>query len=318
MKWHRKDLLDLESLSPEEITMVLDTAKSFREVLDRPIKKVPILRGKTIVNMFFEPSTRTSSSFDMAAKRLMADTVNISPKTSAVTKGETLLDTARNLEAMKIDLVVIRHSSSGAPHFLAKRIKAGVVNAGDGQHAHPTQGLLDMFTMREKRGSLSGLNVLIVGDVTHSRVARSNIHGLTKLGARVAVCGPSTLIPIGIEQLGVKVFYKLEEALEWADVVNILRLQLERQKKGLLPTLREYSRLFCVTEERLRRAKPDVTIMHPGPMNRGVEIDPRVADGKRSVILDQVTNGVAVRMAVLYLLSGGEVAAVAEVTKKEA
>lgn len=318
MKWSRKDLLDLESLSAGELAMVLDTARSFREVLDRPIKKVPILRGKTIVNMFFEPSTRTSSSFDMAAKRLMADTVNISPKTSAVTKGETLLDTARNLEAMKIDLVVIRHSSSGAPHFLARRIKAGVVNAGDGQHAHPTQGLLDMFTMREKRGKLEGLNVLIVGDVTHSRVARSNIHGLTKLGARVAVCGPSTLIPIGIEELGVKVFYKLEEALEWADVVNILRLQLERQKKGLLPTLREYSRLFCVTEERLKRAKPDVTIMHPGPMNRGVEIDPRVADGARSVILDQVTNGVAVRMAVLYLLSGGEVAAVAEATRKEA
>lgn len=318
MKWSRKDLLDLESLSADELTMVLDTAKSFREVLDRPIKKVPILRGRTIVNMFFEPSTRTSSSFDMAAKRLMADTVNISPKTSAVTKGETLLDTARNLEAMRIDLVVIRHSSSGAPHFLAKRIRAGVVNAGDGQHAHPTQGLLDMFTMREKRGRLEGLNVLIVGDVTHSRVARSNIHGLTKLGAQVAVCGPSTLIPIGIEQLGVKVFYKLEEALEWADVVNILRLQLERQKSGLLPTLREYSRMFCVTEERLKRAKPDVTIMHPGPMNRGVEIDPRVADGKRSVILDQVTNGVAVRMAALYLLSGGEVAAVAEVTRKEA
>lgn len=317
MKWSRKDLLDLESLTAEEITMVLDTAKSFREVLDRPIKKVPILRGKTIVNMFFEPSTRTSSSFDMAAKRLMADTVNISPKTSAVTKGETLLDTARNLEAMKIDLVVIRHSSSGAPHFLAKRIKAGVVNAGDGQHAHPTQGLLDMFTMREKRGKLEGLNVLIVGDVTHSRVARSNIHGLRKLGTKVAVCGPSTLIPIGIEELGVRVFYRLEEALEWADVVNILRLQLERQKKGLLPTLREYSRLFCVTEERLKRAKPDVTIMHPGPMNRGVEIDPKVADGKRSVILDQVTNGVAVRMAVLYLLSGGEVAAVAEATRKE-
>ncbi len=317
MKWNRKDLLDLESLSAGEINMVLDTAKSFREVLDRPIKKVPILRGRTVVNMFFEPSTRTSSSFDMAAKRLMADTVNISPKTSAVTKGETLLDTARNLEAMKIDLVVIRHSSSGAPHFLARRIKAGVVNAGDGQHAHPTQGLLDMFTMRERRGKLSGLNVLIVGDVTHSRVARSNIHGLTKLGAKVAVCGPSTLIPIGIEELGVKIFYKLEEALEWADVVNILRLQLERQKKGLLPTLREYSRLFCVTEERLKGAKPDVTIMHPGPMNRGVEIDPKVADGTRSVILDQVTNGVAVRMAVLYLLTGGEVAAVAEATRKE-
>ncbi len=317
MKWTRKDLLDLESLAPEEITMVLDTARSFREVLDRPIKKVPILRGRTIVNMFFEPSTRTSSSFDMAAKRLMADTVNISPKTSAVQKGETLLDTARNLEAMKIDLVVIRHSSSGAPHFLAKRIKAGVVNAGDGQHAHPTQGLLDMFTIREKRGRIAGLNVLIVGDITHSRVARSNIHGLTKLGASVGVCGPSTLIPIGIEKLGVKVFYDLDQALKWADVVNILRLQLERQKKGLLPTLREYSRMFGVTEERLKQAKPDVTIMHPGPMNRGVEIDPRVADGSRSVILDQVTNGVAVRMAVLYLLSGGEVAAVAEATRKE-
>jgi aspartate carbamoyltransferase catalytic subunit len=317
MKWSRKDLLDLESLSVEEITMLLDTARSFREVLDRPIKKVPILRGKTIVNMFFEPSTRTSSSFDMAAKRLMADTVNISPRTSAVTKGETLLDTARNLEAMRIDLVVIRHSSSGAPHFLAKRIKAGVVNAGDGQHAHPTQGLLDIFTMREKRGRIEGLKVLIVGDVTHSRVARSNIHGLKKLGAEVAVCGPSTLIPVGIEELGARVFHKIEEALEWADVVNILRLQLERQKKGLLPTLREYSRMFCVTEERLKAAKPDVTIMHPGPMNRGVEIDPRVADGARSVILDQVTNGVAVRMAALYLLSGGD-APLSEAIRKEA
>ncbi|HTY09353.1 MAG TPA: aspartate carbamoyltransferase catalytic subunit, partial [Candidatus Edwardsbacteria bacterium] len=256
--------------------------------------------------------------FDMAAKRLMADTVNISPKTSAVTKGETLLDTARNLEAMKIDLVVIRHSASGAPHFLASRIKAGVVNAGDGQHAHPTQGLLDMYTMREKRGRLEGLNVLIVGDVTHSRVARSNIHGLTKMGARVTVCGPSTLIPPGIEALGVTVSYDLDEAIRHADVVNVLRLQLERQKKGLLPSLREYSLLFCVTEERMKRAKPDVTIMHPGPMNRGVEIDPRVADGVRSVILDQVTNGVAVRMAVLYLLSGGEPATVAEAMRKEA
>ncbi len=317
MKWNRKDLLDLESLSAAEIGMLLDTARSFREILDRPIKKVPILRGKTIVNMFFEPSTRTSASFDMAAKRLMADTVNISPKTSAVQKGETLLDTARNLEAMKIDLVVIRHSASGAPHFLASRIRAGVVNAGDGQHAHPTQGLLDMYTIREKRGRLDGLNVLIVGDVTHSRVARSNIHGLTKLGARVTVCGPSTLIPPGIEQLGVKVSYDLDEAIRGADVVNVLRLQLERQKKGLLPSLREYSLLFCVTEERLKRAKPDVTIMHPGPMNRGVEIDPQVADGAHSVILDQVTNGVAVRMAVLYLLSGGE-GQLAEAIKKEA
>lgn len=317
MKWTKKDLLDLESLSAAEIGMVLDTAKSFREVLDRPIKKVPILRGKTIVNMFFEPSTRTSSSFDMAAKRLMADTVNISPKTSAVTKGETLLDTARNLEAMKIDLVVIRHSASGAPHFLASRIGAGVVNAGDGQHAHPTQGLLDMYTMREKRGRLEGLEVLIVGDVTHSRVARSNIHGLTKMGARVTVCGPPTLIPPGIERLGVAVSYDLDEAIRHADVVNVLRLQLERQKKGLLPSLREYSLLFCVTEERMKLAKPDITIMHPGPMNRGVEIDPQVADGAQSVILDQVTNGVAVRMAVLYLLSGGQ-GQLAEAITKEA
>jgi aspartate carbamoyltransferase catalytic subunit len=296
--------------------MVLDTARSFREILDRPIKKVPILRGKTIVNMFFEPSTRTSASFDMAAKRLMADTVNISPKTSAVTKGETLLDTARNLEAMKIDLVVIRHASSGAPHFLASRIKAGVVNAGDGQHAHPTQGLLDMFTMREKRGALQGLSVLIVGDITHSRVARSNIHGLVKMGAKVSVCGPPTLVPPGIERLGVTVHYDLDAAIAGADVINVLRLQLERQKKGLLPSLREYSRLFCVDRERLKRAKPDVTVMHPGPMNRGVEIDPAVADGARSVILDQVTNGVAVRMAVLYLLSGGE-ASLSDAIRKE-
>jgi aspartate carbamoyltransferase catalytic subunit len=317
MKWNKKDLLDLESLSAEEMNMILDTAKSFREVLNRPIKKVPILRGKTIVNMFFEPSTRTSASFDMAAKRLMADTVNISPKTSAVQKGETLLDTARNLEAMKIDLVVMRHSSSGAPHFLASRIRAGVVNAGDGQHAHPTQGLLDMFTIKEKRGGIEGLKVLIVGDVTHSRVARSNINGLLKLGAQVSVCGPSTLIPIGIEQLGVKVYYNLDEAIPQADVVNVLRLQLERQKKGLLPSLREYSLHFCLDKERMAKAKGDVTIMHPGPMNRGVEIDPDVADGERSVILDQVTNGVAVRMAVLYLLSGGD-ATLAEAIKKEA
>ena len=317
MKWTKKDLLDLESLNREEISMVLDTARSFREILDRPVKKVPILRGKTVVNMFFEPSTRTSASFDMAAKRLMADTVNISPKTSAVQKGETLLDTARNLEAMKIDLVVIRHMSSGAPHFLASRIKSGVINAGDGQHAHPTQGLLDMYTIREKRGKLEGLNVLIVGDVTHSRVARSNIHGLIKMGARVSVCGPSTLIPMGIQDLGVKVYYDLDQALAEADVVNVLRLQLERQKKGLLPSLREYSQLFCVTGERLKKAKPDVTIMHPGPMNRGVEIEPAVADGASSVILAQVTNGVAVRMAVLYLLSGGE-GSLSEAIKKEA
>jgi len=317
MKWTKKDLLDLESLNREEISMVLDTARSFREILDRPVKKVPILRGKTVVNMFFEPSTRTSASFDMAAKRLMADTVNISPKTSAVQKGETLLDTARNLEAMKIDLVVIRHMSSGAPHFLASRIKSGVINAGDGQHAHPTQGLLDMFTMREKRGQLEGLNVLIVGDVTHSRVARSNIHGLIKMGARVSVCGPSTLIPMGIQDLGVKVYYDLDKALAEADVVNVLRLQLERQKKGLLPSLREYSQLFCVTEDRLKKAKPGITVMHPGPMNRGVEIEPAVADGASSVILDQVTNGVAVRMAVLYLLSGGE-GSLSEAIKKEA
>jgi aspartate carbamoyltransferase catalytic subunit len=316
-KWNRKDLLDLESLSAEEMNMILDTARSFREVLNRPIKKVPILRGKTIVNMFFEPSTRTSASFDMAAKRLMADTVNISPKTSAVQKGETLLDTARNLEAMKIALVVMRHSSSGAPHFLASRIKAGVVNAGDGQHAHPTQGLLDMFTIKEKRGGFEGLNVLIVGDITHSRVARSNINGLIRMGAKVSVCGPSTLVPVGIEQLGVKVYYDLEEAIPQADVINVLRLQLERQKKGLLPSLREYSLNFCLDKARLSRAKPDVTIMHPGPMNRGVEIDPEVADGERSVILDQVTNGVAVRMAVLYLLSGGD-APLAEAIKKEA
>ncbi|MBI4727422.1 aspartate carbamoyltransferase catalytic subunit [candidate division TA06 bacterium] len=317
MKWSKKDLLDLESLNKEEISMILDTARSFREILDRPVKKVPILRGKTVVNMFFEPSTRTSASFDMAAKRLMADTVNISPKTSAVQKGETLLDTARNLEAMKIDLVVIRHSSSGAPHFLASRIKAGVINAGDGQHAHPTQGLLDMFTIREKRGKLEGLNVLIVGDVTHSRVARSDIHGLLKMGAKVSVCGPSTLIPMGIQDLGVKVYYDLDQALAEADVVNVLRLQLERQKKGLLPSLREYSQLFCITGERLKKTKPGITVMHPGPMNRGVEIEPAVADGASSVILDQVTNGVAVRMAVLYLLTGGE-GSVSEAIKKEA
>jgi len=307
MQLSQKDLLGLEDLSREEIELILDTAESFKEISERPIKKVPILRGKTIVNLFFEPSTRTSASFDLAAKRLSADTISISASSSSVLKGETLLDTVRNLEAMKIDTIVIRHSASGAPHFLAKRLKASVINAGDGSHEHPTQGLLDILTIRERFGRLQGLKVLIVGDIAHSRVARSNIWGLSKMGAEVTICGPSTLIPLEVERMGVKVEYNLDQAIKEADVINVLRIQLERQKKGLFPSIREYSRLFGINRERLKRAKENVTIMHPGPINWGVELDPDIADGPWSVILDQVTNGLAIRMAVLYLLSGGEV-----------
>ncbi|MEW6686621.1 MAG: aspartate carbamoyltransferase catalytic subunit [Candidatus Edwardsbacteria bacterium] len=306
MRLFRKDLLGLEELKTEEIELILTTAESFKEISERAVKKVPILRGKTIVNLFFEPSTRTSASFDLAAKRLSADTVNISAKTSSVVKGETLLDTAKNLEAMKIDLIVIRHSSAGAPHFLAKRLKAGVINAGDGSHEHPTQGLLDLMTIKEKFGRIERLRVLIVGDIAHSRVARSNIWGLKKFKVEVSVCSPPTLIPLEVEKLGVKVFYNLDEAVEEQDVINVLRLQLERQTKGLFPSIREYTKLYGINLERLKKAKREVVIMHPGPINRGVELDPEVADGPYSVILDQVTNGVAVRMAVLYLLSGGE------------
>jgi aspartate carbamoyltransferase catalytic subunit len=295
----------LEGLSAAQIRVILDTAEPFKEISERLIKKTPVLRGKTIVNLFFEASTRTRISFEFAEKRLSADTVNIAATGSSVSKGETLVDTARNLEAMRIDMVVIRHGSSGAARFLAERIPSNVVNAGDGRHEHPTQALLDMLTIRDHRGRIEGLNVCIVGDVLHSRVARSNLWGLTKLGANVAVCAPRTLLPIGIESLGVQVFDRIEEALEWADVLNVLRLQLERMQSSFVPSLREYNRVFGITRERVERAPRDLLILHPGPMNRGVEIDSDVADGPNAVILDQVTNGVAVRMAVLYLLAGG-------------
>jgi len=300
----RKDLLGLEDLSAEEIVSILDTARTFREVLDRPIPKVPSLRGLTAANLFFEASTRTRLSFELAEKRLSADTVNFQTSGSSVSKGESLKDTARNIEAMGIHLVVIRHQASGAPHYLARNLDAGVINAGDGTHEHPTQGLLDIFTIRERRGKVAGLRVAIIGDIMHSRVARSNIWGLIKLGATVTIAGPPTMMPAEVERFGVIVARNVEEAMEGADVVNILRIQLERQRSTLYPSLREYARVYGVTSERLKRAKPDVTVMHPGPMNRGVEIAQDVADGKHSVILEQVTNGVAVRMAVLYLLAG--------------
>ena len=300
-----KDLIGLESLSGDQIRGILDTAEPFKEISERAIKKVPVLRGKTIVNLFFEPSTRTRVSFEFAEKRLSADTVTISASGSSVVKGETLVDMARNLEAMRIDMVVMRHGASGAARFLAERIPSNVVNAGDGRHEHPTQGLLDMLTIRDHMGRIEGLKVCIVGDVLHSRVARSNLYGLLKLGAEVAVCGPRTLLPMGIEELGVEVFSRVEEAIEWADVLNILRLQLERMEGGYVPSLREYNRIYGVSSARLERAPRDILILHPGPMNRGVEIDSDVADGPHSVILNQVTNGVAVRMAVLYLLAGG-------------
>jgi aspartate carbamoyltransferase catalytic subunit len=299
-----KDLLGLAELRADDIRLILDTAEPFREVSERAIKKVPVLRGKTIVNLFFEASTRTRISFEFAEKRLSADTVNVATTISSVSKGENLVDTARNLEAMKIDMVVMRHGSSGAARFLGERIESAVINAGDGRHEHPTQALLDLLTIRDHR-PIEGTRVCIMGDVLHSRVARSNIWGLTKLGAEVAVCGPQSLLPLGIEELGVRVFRRVEEAIEWADVLNVLRLQLERMEAGYIPSLREYYRVFGVTQERLERAPRELLILHPGPMNRGVEIDSRVADGPHSVILDQVTNGVAVRMAVLYLLAGG-------------
>ncbi|MBK5187845.1 MAG: aspartate carbamoyltransferase catalytic subunit [Gemmatimonadaceae bacterium] len=301
-----KDLLDLETLTPDQIRLVLDTAVPFKEISERAIKKVPALRGQTIVNLFFEASTRTRISFEFAEKRLSADTVSIASSGSSVQKGETLVDTARNLEAMRIDMVVIRHGASGAARFLAERIESNVINAGDGTHEHPTQGLLDLLTLRDHFGSLEGLRVCIVGDVLHSRVARSNIWGLKKMGAEVAVCGPKSLLPHAIADFGVTVFPRVEEAIEWAQALNILRLQLERMQGGYIPSLREYNRVFGVSRERLDRANHDVLILHPGPMNRGVEIDSDVADGPHSVILNQVTNGVAVRMAVLYLLAGGK------------
>jgi aspartate carbamoyltransferase catalytic subunit len=300
-----KDLLALEPLTGEQIRLVLDTAEPLKEISERAIKKVPTLRGATIVNLFFEASTRTRISFEFAEKRLSADAVNVAASGSSVSKGETLVDTARNLEAMRIDMVVIRHGASGAAQFLADRIESNVINAGDGTHEHPTQGLLDLLTLRDHFKRFEGLRVCICGDVLHSRVARSNIWGLKKVGAEVAVCGPRSLLPNAIDELGVTVFDRIEEAIEWAQALNVLRLQLERMTAGYIPSLREYNRVFGVTRERLERAPRDLLILHPGPMNRGVEIDSDVADGPHSVILDQVTNGVAIRMAVLYLLAGG-------------
>ncbi len=305
MSLKRKDLLNIASLDPEEIRLFLETADSFKEVSGREIKKVPALRGKTVVNLFFEPSTRTRTSFELAAKRLSADVINFSIATSSVVKGETLLDTARNIEAMQADIIVLRHPAAGAAEALARTVKSSVINAGDGWHEHPTQALLDLFTLREKKLEFKGLQVAIVGDLAHSRVARSNIYALTKLGAEVRVVGPPTMIPAYLDRLGVKVYYHLDEALRGVQVIMMLRLQLERQGRALFPSIREYSRLYGLTAERLQLAESGAVVMHPGPINRGVEIAPDVADSLASVILAQVTNGVAVRMSVLYLLSGG-------------
>ncbi len=306
MRFERKDLLGLEELSPEEINFILETSESFVEISERPIKKVPVLRGLTVVNLFFEPSTRTRTSFELAEKRLSADTVNISASTSSAVKGETLKDTAKNIEAMSIDMLVVRHSAPGAPHFLAKVLSCPVINAGDGSHEHPTQALLDLLTLKKRKGRIEGLRVAIVGDILHSRVARSNIWGLTKLGASVVVCGPPTLIPPEIESMGVEVSHDLKGAIRDVDVIMMLRIQTERLEECFFPSIREYSELFGLDSEKLKYAKPDVLIMHPGPLNRGVEITPEVADGPYSVILEQVKYGLAVRMAVLYLLGGGK------------
>ncbi|HHW29090.1 MAG TPA: aspartate carbamoyltransferase catalytic subunit [Syntrophomonadaceae bacterium] len=307
MKFKRKDVLGLEELTAEEITLILDTAEPMKEIMSRDIKKVPTLRGRSVITLFYEPSTRTRSSFELAAKYLGADTSSIAIATSSVQKGESLRDTARTLEAMAADVIIIRHSAAGAPHLLARWVKARVINAGDGAHEHPTQALLDMFTIREKKGGFKGLKVAILGDITHSRVARSNIWGLTKMGAEVRVVGPATLIPPEIERLGVKAYYDWEEGLKDVDVINVLRIQLERQKKGLFPSIREYTKLYGLDQQKLQVAKPDVLVLHPGPVNRGIEISPDVQDGPHAVINEQVTNGVAVRMALLYLLmAGGE------------
>lgn len=301
-----RHLLGIDQLAPDEIQLILDTAEQMLEVARRPIKKVPALRGKTVVNLFLEPSTRTRFSFEVAEKRLSADTLNFSASGSSVEKGETLLDTARNLEAMEPDFLVIRHPNPGAPHMLAKVLKSSVINAGDGTHEHPTQALLDALTIRQRRGGLAGQVVAIVGDLQHSRVVRSNVLLLSRMGAKVRVAGPPSLIPVGMEKLGCEVYYRMEDAIANADVVMMLRIQLERQERQNFPTVREYYDYFALTPERLKLAKKDCLVMHPGPMNRGVEIDSRVADGPQSVILEQVTNGVAVRMAVLYLLAGGD------------
>lgn len=309
MQFKHKDIIGLQDLTKEEIQLLLDTAENMREINDREIKKVPTLRGKTVVNLFFEASTRTRTSFEIAAKRLSADTVNITASSSSVTKGETLSDTARNILAMKPDIIVMRHAVSGSHHYLAQRVSCSVINAGDGAHEHPSQGLLDMLTMRQKFGRLDGLKVAIVGDITHSRVARSNIFGLTRMGSHVFLAGPPTMMPPGIERLGnVTVCRDMREAIDEADVVMMLRIQLERQGKTLLPTLREYSRYYGLNPTVLKLAKPDAMVMHPGPINRGVELSSYVADGDQSWILQQVENGVLVRMSMLYHVSGGELA----------
>lgn len=310
MKFNRKHLLGLEELTPEEMTLILDTADSFKEISERPIKKVPALRGKTIANLFFEPSTRTRISFELAEKRLSADTVNFSKATSSVLKGETLRDTAENIEAMRVDIVILRHSSSGAHRFLVDFLDASIINAGDGQHEHPTQALLDMMTLRQRWGAFEGKKVAIIGDIMHSRVARSNIWGLTKMGVKVTLCGPPMMIPVDVERLGVggvTVEHDLRKAITGADAINILRIQLERQKARLFPSLQEYFGVFGMTPEVLEAASPECIVMHPGPMNRGVEISQEVADSDRAVILEQVTNGVAIRMAVLFLIAGGKI-----------
>ena len=299
-------MLGIRDLSREEIILVLDTADSFIEVSTREIKKVPTLRGKTIVNLFYEASTRTRTSFEIAGKRLSADTINISSSTSSVVKGETLIDTARNLEAMNPDVIVIRHSAAGAPHLLAGLVKQSVINAGDGAHEHPTQALLDMMTIRSKKGRIENLRIAIVGDIAHSRVARFNIYGMKTMGAQVVVAGPATMLPRDMERMGVEVHASLEKALAGADVIMMLRIQIERQHQNIFPSLREYARHFCLNRQNIALAKQDVLVMHPGPINRGVEIAPEIADGPFSVILNQVTNGVAVRMALLYLLTGGK------------
>ena len=307
MVFEKKHILGLEELSSDEIRLILDTAESMKEVSERDVKKVPALKGVTVVNLFFEPSTRTRASFEIAEKRLSADVLNFTPTESSVVKGETLLDTARNLEAMGASVIVIRHAMSGAPWLLSRELSSSIVNAGDGFHEHPSQALLDLFTVREVKKEISGLKLVIVGDVSHSRVARSNIWGFIKLGAEVRVVGPPTMIPRDIEKVDVRVYYDIEDALEGVDVVMMLRLQKERQESGLLPSLREYSRFYGLTRERLRLAKEDVIVMHPGPINRGVELSSEVADDVHSVILNQVSNGIAVRMAMLYLVasSGG-------------
>jgi len=301
-----KDLLGLEELSRDEILGILDTAEQFRTIFDRPVRKVPIMRGRTIVNLFFEPSTRTRISFELAENRLSADIVNFAASTSSLKKGETLRDTAENIAAMKVDMIIMRHSSPGAAMYLANVLDCSVINAGDGAHEHPTQGLLDLMSMRQRLGNLEGKKVTIIGDIAHSRVARSNIYGLNHLGAEVTVCGPSTMVPGAIAKLGAKVENDLHSAVADADVLNVLRIQLERQSRHVFPSNREYHRMYGVTEDVMRLTKPDCFVMHPGPMNRDVEISSEVADGPRQVILDQVTNGVAVRMAIIYLLGGGD------------